>query len=851
MEATTLTPAFKRKLILATTLMILAALAFNAFLTSATLEKLYIKSLASTYGIIGRDLQISLEKSVRYGKKIDKFVGMERLLQNTHHQMTKEKDARAFAKIHVSIALANGIVRYSTSPDLVAGSTILTPPDNKSFPVHGKEELFVRKQGKTHLIFLPIQERSRQTAGFVVIGFDQEEVDGLMESVHREYVKIGGVILFAGFILLVIAYNTIPLTPRNRSGASISKAVDNESLPIATPWWKFFINRQKKGSKGSGSRFGRRLMTATLAIIILCQIAFSIYGRNAFYSYYLEINREKVVLLNHALKDKIEFLLGKGLEIDGLFKVEDLLYAMIEQSPEIEKIELQNKDGMVLHRVVNLTGNESSGIDNNKDKNGDRIDPAGFYSVKTPLVRGGEVQGDEIQGRLVTTISKDKTLEQIKAIGLDALTVLVIAILFSFELLIIIFQMVGKTVKNRTTHYMDMRPAAFIFAFGIDICVSFLPLYMDRLYIPNQWIPRGIFIALPISIEMLFEGVAILLAGSWLDRRGWHEPFLWGVVLTGSGLIYSWLAPDAFHLIASRGVSGLGYGFVIMAAQGFAISYSNADQKSHSLTQLYAGLYAGSICGGAAGAMLAERLGFQPIFLIGGLLILSILGYVFFFMGDAVKKSGEHKTENRPAPVPLKEMFKFCLNRNVLGLITLIAIPASVSLIGFLYYCIPIYLNDHHVSQSNIGRVFMLHGICLVYVAPLISRFVDRSTNKRSFLMLSSILTGVGFLAYYLFQGFMVTLFSVVALGVAGGLMYAAQNPYLLKLPISQALGEGKSLSIISATSRIGQILGPFIFGWMFIVGIDRALPLMGALYLVAALAFFLFTQKETVGGSI
>ena len=43
--------------------MILAALSFNAFLTSATLEKLYVKTLASTYGIIGRDLQISLEKA--------------------------------------------------------------------------------------------------------------------------------------------------------------------------------------------------------------------------------------------------------------------------------------------------------------------------------------------------------------------------------------------------------------------------------------------------------------------------------------------------------------------------------------------------------------------------------------------------------------------------------------------------------------------------------------------------------------------------------------------------------------------------------------------------------------------
>lgn len=802
MKTTKLTPAFKCKLLFATTLMILAALSFNAFLTSTTLEKLYVKTLASTYGIIGRDLQISIEKAVRYGKKIDKFIGMDRLLKKTHQQMNRGKDTSFQMENHVSIAVSGGSIKYSSSPDLVGSNARLTP--GKSILSNG-EGFTVQKQAKRYVIPIPINDKQMRTVGFVIIDFSRASVDRLMHSVHLKYLKTGGIILCCGFILLAIAFNAIQL------------------------------NKPGKGSKQSG----KRIMMAALAIIILCQVAFSVYGRNAFYAYYLKINREKVALINHTLKGKIEFLLNKGLKINGLFKVEDLLHGMIEQSPEIEKIELQTNENKPLYTAVNDAGKGSAA---KIAASVSKADSDNFYTIKTPLVKEGEVQG-----RLMTTISRDKALEQIKAIGLDAVTVLVIAILFSFELLVIIFQMVDKTIEKTKVHYMDMRPAAFLFSFGIDICVSFLPLYMDRLYVPNAWIPKDIFIALPISMEMLCEGLAIFMAGTWLDRRGWHEPFLWGVVLTGAGLIYSWLAPDAFHLIASRAVAGFGYGFVIMAAQGFAISYSNTDEKSHALTQLYAGLYAGSICGGAAGAMLAERLGFKPIFLIGGLLILSILIYVFIFMSDAVKKSSQHGSKNRPTPAPWLDLFKFCSNRNILGLITLIAIPASVSLIGFLYYCIPIYLNQHQVSQSNIGRVFMLHGICLVYVAPFISRFVDQSRNKRGFLMLSSVLTGIAFIAYYSFQGFVITLFSVVVLGVAGGLMYAAQNPYLLKLPITQTLGEGKALSIISATSRIGQILGPFIFGWMFIFGIDRCLPLVGAIYLVAALAFLLVTQKETL----
>ena len=139
----------------------------------------------------------------------------------------------------------------------------------------------------------------------------------------------------------------------------------------------------------------------------------------------------------------------------------------------------------------------------------------------------------------------------------------------------------------------------------------------------------------------------------------------------------------------------------------------------------------------------------------------------------------------------------------------------------------------------------MLHGICLVYIAPFISKFVDRSPNKRVFLMLSGLTAGIAFMAYFFFQSFFVTLFSAVMLGVAGSLMYAAQTPYILSMEITQKLGEGRALSIISMASRIGQVIGPFIFGWMFIFGIDKSLPILGILYVIAAIGFILMTQKE------
>lgn len=808
-----LNPLFKAKLILLTTMMILAALSFNAFLTSATLEKIYIKTVVSTYQIIGRDLQISLEKAIRYGKKIDKFVGIEYLLQDTYKKMNTNRESNrsyssntnavAHIKNYVAIALMDSTIKYCSDPELIGTKSIL-PPGESDGPQEIKKIL--QKEQKRYVIPLPIKGPDKKTVAFVVIGFDSDHIKELLNSIHKGSLKTGGLILLCGLMLLTITTNIIPLT-KGDNALEVSR---------------------------------KRIMAASLAIIILSQIAFSVYSNKAFYSYYLQINREKAVILNHLLKEKIEFLLKKGLTIDRLFKVENMMHGMIDPSPEIQKMELLNKNNQLLYRAD--TAQEKNAIRTDvtpkESTNGRHADNP--YHVKTRIMKQ-----NEIQGHLMTTISKTEVRSRIKSISLDSLTVLIISILFSFELLIIIFQMLNKTIQNTQIHYGDIRPAAFIFSFGIDICVSFLPLYIDQLHNPITWIPKDIFTALPISVEMLFEGVGIFMAGAWLDKRGWHEPFFCGIALTGIGLLHSWLAPDAVHLIVSRGTAGLGYGFVILSAQGFAISYSNADQKSHSLTQLYAGLYAGSICGGAAGAMIAEKLGFRSVFLVGALLLFSILIYVFIFMRNAIKKSRQDRMKAPTESISPLDLFRYCTNRNILGLITLIIIPASISLIGFLYYCCPIYLNQHNVSQSNIGRVFMLHGICLVYIAPFISKFVDRSPNKRLFLMLSGLAAGIAFMAYYFFQSFFVTLFSAVMLGVAGSLMYAAQTPYILSMEMTQKIGEGRALSILSMASRIGQVAGPFIFGWMFIVGIDKGLPILGVIYVIAAIGFIMITQKE------
>jgi predicted MFS family arabinose efflux permease len=373
---------------------------------------------------------------------------------------------------------------------------------------------------------------------------------------------------------------------------------------------------------------------------------------------------------------------------------------------------------------------------------------------------------------------------------------------------------------------------------------------MQKLYIPLLGLSKDTIMGLPISAEFMFAGIGILFSGIWLDRRGWHEPFIGGLVLAGIGFLYSGFAPDAIQFIISRGAVGLGYGLALMAAQGFVFNYSDSKTKTQGLANLLAGIFAGGICGGAAGAMLAEMVGYKLTFLFGSSILLAVVAYALFFMRNAMKKPKprvvEITTEQRPTGVSNSNVFKFLTNRIVLSLIFFSGLPAAIAVIGFMNYFIPVHLNRIGVSQSTIGQVQMIYGICLIYIGPLISKYVDASRDKKRYVFLGCVIGSCSFLIFHILDGLASATVAVFLLGLSSSFVLASQMVYALKLEVTQKLGAGKAIGIFRSTSRVGQMLGPVIFSTLFAVtNINKGITYFGLFYLLTAFIFIFLTQKD------
>lgn len=808
--------------------LLILALGFNALLSLNSLEKLYVESIASQYSAIGKDLQRNLEQSLRFGKSLKKFIGIDKMLEETKNNLIREyfEDSTAAiamkpisaVDISVSVVLPDGAILYSTDEKLV--DTTLPKhvridyetPEDEGHPSH---DFSYVKYANMYYTSLPVHDMKKQWVATAIIAFDEKQVRELLDTVRNTSIKMSLIILVGSIILLILLLNLVTL---------------GETRPYKS------------------LRF--RISLVMLLVIGLAQIVFSGWNTDAFRRYYLQINKQKARTLTTLLKEDIEFLFSKGIRINKLVKMDFVMGEIIAASPELNDITILDKHDIPLYMATKQGVIDFQNATNEQLRQAYSLMSAANpdYNVRLNLLKDQKVEGTvsvnmSKEGFLSTNLSKDVILAKLFEIALDSGTILIISILFFVELFILLFQFMEQQItgvkRQKSVHYGAIRPAAFLLYFGLNVSVSFLPLYMETLYEPILGFSKDIVMGLPLSVTMLFAGIGIFIAGTWIDRRGWHEAFFNGLLLTSCGLLYSWLAPDALHFILARGLVGLGYGFAMMAAQGFVISHTDEGTKAQGLTRLEAGSYAGYICGSATGAMLAQRIGYNPVFLVGALILLSSIVYALFFMRHAIRKPVHQSVKHPAQSVGVGQYVRFLFNKNIFSLSLFVILPTALLSVGFLYYLIPVYLNRIGTSQSNIGRLLMLYGLFFIYVAPFISKYIDRSENKKMYIVTSGILGSLAFGVFYILGGFAASLAAVLLLGLAGSVN--ASNAYVLRLKITQKLGGGKAMSLLSTVDRIGQVLGPMVFGWLLItVQINKGITYLGLAYFFVILLFFL-----------
>jgi len=827
------------KLVISAVLLLVLALGFNTMLSLSSLENIYIDSTFSKYTAIGNDLKRNIEKSIKFGKNINKLIGMDAELKKTLHYLERD-NSRYFKKmnsgkdipgISLSIVLPDNTVQYSTDPLLIRKQLPGKIQDHfmSIFQNKDKESYLNNnyyKYNNKFYIGLPIYKKlqSDPWVGSIILILDESQVNTFIYKIFLHKLKII-VFIIASVVVILLGffYFVLPAVQKRR-----------------------YVSRNQ-------------ISLVIILLLLGSQLLFSLLNTYSFKTYYLEITREKTTVLGHLLKEDIEYLLTKKITLKHFFMMEKMLGEILSVSPELSNITIFDSD----MRPFYMADKEKI-IDFNKSGKDPAVAVDIYNKYKTTNynllidLEKEELTVDGLHnsvssGFISITISKKVLMSELTGIVLDSITVLIISVLFLMELIVLMSQyFVKKGKKGLKVNFAVIRPAVFLYFFGQTISVSFLPLYMEQLYEPFFGLSKEMVMGLPICTTMLFGAVSPLIAGPWVDKRGWHEALFTGFVLTSLGFVYTWIAPNALHLIISRAFVGFGYGLTFMAANGFVVMFTDETSKARGLTYMIAGCFAGYICGSSTGGMLADRIGYNSVFIIGAVIIILSIIYTIIFMKNSITSRNstlKTKISDQPASTELLDrkgqLLQFITDFRVLALCFFVILPSSMITVGFLNYFLPIYIDSIGSTPSNIGRLLMVHGLFFIYAAPFFSRFIDRSIKKSRYILLSGLICSAGLIIFPFYGGLFAAVLSVLLLGLSGS--FEASMPYALSFSSTKELGDAKAMAILSSVEKIGQVIGPVLFGWLILGNASiKNLYFLGLAYLIIVMMFYIIDRRSS-----
>ena len=436
-------------------------------------------------------------------------------------------------------------------------------------------------------------------------------------------------------------------------------------------------------------------------------------------------------------------------------------------------------------------------------------------------------------GSVSVAMDWGSTGRTLRTVLLDTLTMTVVAAVFLCELLFLLLKS-SNGIKAFASAPAFMRPIVFACLFATEMSMSYVPMRIGELGLDLLGLPPDVVSGLPVSCELLMAGIAMIFGGAWSQKSGWRPMLLAGVLLCCAGAAASTASGGPLTFIAARGLCGLGYGFINLAAQVFVIAHSDSGSRAGNLAFMFAGLYAGTLCGSTFGGLIADRLGYQAVFPVTCAMLLMTAGALFLLLPREEWAAAPAKQQSA-----CRGLLRFLADRRMGSLLLFLVIPNALITVCLFQYFIPLSLSKSGVSPASIGRIFLCYCLIVMYAGPFCGRLLDRSRRMPRPLFCAMLLASCSVAALLAGDRLPGAALSVILLAVSTAIVSNGQGAYALSLPAAAAYGKARTMGAYNVAMRLGQVLGPVSLGFMTSLWSVRAgLSVLAAFAMFSALAF-------------
>jgi predicted MFS family arabinose efflux permease len=426
---------------------------------------------------------------------------------------------------------------------------------------------------------------------------------------------------------------------------------------------------------------------------------------------------------------------------------------------------------------------------------------------------------------------------------------MIISIFFMVEmtLLFVIVLTRNKGAKPKSDGLDINRSHGLIrsLTYFVNLCacmsLTFVPIVMSHLYKPLLGLSKDVVLGLPLSAEMLGGILAIVFAGWCINKQGWKRIIYLGALLLAAGNLLSGIGTSPIFFIFCRAMAGFGLGCIMMVIRSLVVSL---PENNAAIAQFSAGSIAGLNCGAVMGGLLADRLGYYAVFYLAAFAALIPFIFVHGLMT-------EFKIEARETSdtAPLAKFCHFIADKKAIIFLLCIFIPYFISG-AFLDYYFPLFAAGNGLSQSDISRGFLLNGIFIIYLGPVLTQFAVRKLGDARGMMVSMFIV-ITALAFFVRYGTIAAAFIIIVLlGIAESFGVSMKTTYFLNLKGIKDMEINQGIAFFSIMVNFSRMAGPVIYGLALGLGARMGVGLISLVLLMLLLVFIFSARFKPMPGN-
>ena len=155
--------------------------------------------------------------------------------------------------------------------------------------------------------------------------------------------------------------------------------------------------------------------------------------------------------------------------------------------------------------------------------------------------------------------------------------------------------------------------------------------------VAQEWGLGGAELGLLLSAGLVGMAAGSLALAPVADRIGRRPVILIGLLVAGSGMLLSSLAPSAVTLGALRVLTGFGVGGVLACSTTIATEYAARRWRPLAVGLVGIGYAGGATLGGLLAVTMIEAFGWRAVFLTGGLATLAAVPVVLLALPESLQ----------------------------------------------------------------------------------------------------------------------------------------------------------------------------------------------------------------------